>query len=593
VRKFGADGVVTGEYRFLGLYTQAAYTESITRIPVLRQKLNRVLEAAGLPDDSHDGKELIEILEGYPREELFEISAEQLTPIALGVLRLGERKQVRLFLRPDAYGRYMSCLMYLPRDRYNHPGAAARPGGLALRAGTGASVDYSAMVSNSALARLHVVVQGQPGKRMPPVDAATAAELQARVAAAVRSWDEDVLEEAERRLGAGRAARLAELVGAGIPETYKADVRAGSAVTDLARVCELRAEGQPFALHLTIRDGREWRLRVYRSDSSITLSRVLPQLQHMGLEVMDEHPYEFGGAFWVYDFTLRRVSERAAGAGPPARACGEFEAALTALWNEQAEDDGFNALVLDAGLSWRQVVLLRAYARYLRQAGPAVQPGLPASGAARQPADHPAAGAAVRVPLQPGQAGRRGRALPGLAEELRGLLDEVTSLDHDRILRAYLALVEATLRTSYYQVSESGDAAPYLVLKLAPESVGAVPAPRPKFEIFVLLAPAGGGPPALRRGRPGRPALVRTARRLPHRSARAGQGAGSQELRHRAVRREGRLRLQAAARCQRREAFAAEVLGCYRAFIAGLLDVTDNIAGDAVVPPPRVIPPRR
>src|SRR5260370_28406620 len=203
----------------------------------------------------------------------------------------------------------MSCLMYLPRDRYTTQ-VRLRVQEILRSALDGASVDYSAMVSNSALARLKVGVQGQPGKPLPPVDAGTAAELQARVAAAVRSWDEDVLDEAERRLGAARAAQLAELVSAGIPETYKADVRAGLAVTDLARVCQLRAEGEPFALHLTINDGQEWRLRVYRSATSITLSRVLPQLQHMGMEVVDEHPYEFGGAFWVYDFHAHELKLR-------------------------------------------------------------------------------------------------------------------------------------------------------------------------------------------------------------------------------------------------------------------------------------------
>jgi glutamate dehydrogenase len=154
-------GEVSGEYRFLGLYTQAAFTESITRIPVLRRKLDGVLAAAGLPEDSHDGKALTEILEGYPLEELFEISTEQLVPIARGVLGLGQRKQVRLFLRPDAAGRYVSCLVYLPRDRYTTQ-VRLRVQEVLRSALGGDSVDYGAMVGNSALARLHVVVYAAP-----------------------------------------------------------------------------------------------------------------------------------------------------------------------------------------------------------------------------------------------------------------------------------------------------------------------------------------------------------------------------------------------------------------------------------------------
>ena len=201
VRRFSPEtGEVIGEYRFLGLYTQAAYTESVTRIPVLRHKVDRVLDIAGVPADSHDGKALIEILEGYPREELFEISAEQLAPIALAVLGLAERKQVRLFLRPDAYGRYVSCLVYLPRDRYTTQ-VRLRAQEILRSAFGGASVDYSAMVGNSALARLHVVVHAEPGRPLAAVDQAA---LQARIAAAVRSWDEDLAAEAQRQLGAER-----------------------------------------------------------------------------------------------------------------------------------------------------------------------------------------------------------------------------------------------------------------------------------------------------------------------------------------------------------------------------------------------------
>jgi glutamate dehydrogenase len=587
VRKFGPDGKVSGEYRFLGLYTQAAYTESITRIPVLRQKLNRMLDAAGLPADSHDGKELIEILEGYPREELFEISAEQLTPIALGVLRLGERKQVRLFLRPDAYGRYMSCLMYLPRDRYTTQ-VRLRVQEILRSALDGVSVDYSAMVSNSALARLHIVVHGQPGHPLPSADATTAAQLQARVAAAVRSWDEDVLEEAERRLGPVRAAELAELVSAGIPETYKADVRAGTAVTDLARMCQLLTDGEPFAVHLTINGGREWRLRVYRSASSITLSRVLPQIQHMGLEVVDEHPYEFGGAFWVYDFGLRRVSDSPL-AVDPRTAKAEFEAALAALWDGRAEDDGFNALVLDAGLTWRQVVLLRAYARYLRQAGLRFSQDYLQRALRANPR---IARLLVRLfesrfdpDLQPGADER----CAGLGEELRGLLDEVASLDHDRILRAYLALVEATLRTSYYQVAADGGSESYLVLKLATETVDVVPAPRPKFEIFVYSPRLEAV--HLRFGRVARGGLRWSERREDFRTEVLGL-VKAQEVKNSVIVPSG---AKGGFVCKRlpdasdREAHAAEVLACYRTFISAMLDITDNIVGEAVVPPPRVI----
>ena len=229
VKKLDPDGVVIGEFRFLGLYAHTAHTAAIATVPVLRRKLARVLAAAGLSRDSHDGKDLIEILEDFPREELFEISAKELTPIALGVLRLSERKQTRLFLRRDRYGRYMSCLVYLPRDRYTTK-VRLRAQGILADALNGVSVDYSAMVGDSALARLHVVIRGEHGRPVPHVDAAA---LERQLSASVRSWDEDLAAEATRVLGEERAGTLLDLYAAGIPETYKADVSAPDAVDDL------------------------------------------------------------------------------------------------------------------------------------------------------------------------------------------------------------------------------------------------------------------------------------------------------------------------------------------------------------------------
>ena len=446
VKKHGADGTVTGEFRFVGLYTHAAHTAPITGIPVLRRKLAQVLATAGLPPDSHDGKDLVEILEDFPREELFEISAEELTPIALGVLRLSERKQTRLFLRRDRYGRYMSCLVYLPRDRYTTK-VRLRAQDILKTELHGASEDYSAMVGDSALARLYVVVRGEPGRPVPRVDAAA---LERKLAAAVRSWDEDLAAEATRVLGEERARTLLDRFGASIPETYKADVSAADAVDDLSTMLGLRESGAEFAVRL-VEHPERWTLVVYRSGTPITLSEVLPQLQHMGLEVVDEHPYQFAGnssagSFWIYEFGLR----------PPAAAASGglrqiFEDALTALWNGQTEDDGFNALVVTAGLTWREVTLLRACAKYLRQAGMRfsedyVQRVLRSNGAITR--------LLIRLfesRFDPARQGGASERCEAISEEIRGQLDEVVSLDHDRILRSYLALIDATLRTNYYK----------------------------------------------------------------------------------------------------------------------------------------------
>jgi glutamate dehydrogenase len=599
VKKLGPAGEVTGEFRFLGLYTHAAHTAPIVGVPVIRAKLAQVLAAAGLSRDSHDGKDLVEILQDYPREELFEISAEELTPIALGVLRLSERKQTRLFLRRDRYGRYMSCLLYLPRDRYTTK-VRLRAQDILADALHGVSVDYSAMIGDSALARLYVVVRGERGRPVPQVDAAA---LERRLAASVRSWDEDLTAEATRVLGEERAAALLDLCSPSIPETYKADVSPKDAVDDLTTMLGLRESGTEFAVRL-VEDPERWTLVVYRSGTPITLSEVLPQLQHMGLEVVDEHPYQFTGpsshgSFWIYEFGLRAPATATAGG---VRLI--FEDALTALWHGQTEDDGFNALVLSAGLSWREVTLLRAYAKYLRQGGARfsevyVQRVLRSNGAITR--------LLVRLfesRFDPARRSGVAERCEAITEEIRGQLDEVVSLDHDRILRSYLALIDATLRTNYYRPGGHGGAGSppvnrgglggivppdYLVLKLDPGSVPGLIAPRPKFEIFVYSPRLEAV--HLRFGRVARGGLRWSDRIEDFRTEVLGL-VKAQEVKNAVIVPSG---AKGGFVCKRlpdpgdREAYQAEVLACYRTFIAAMLDVTDNIEADLVVPPPGVV----
>ena len=593
VKKLSADGPdgqhVTGEYRFLGLYTHAAHIAPIGGVPVLRRKLDQVLATAGLTADSHDGQDLVEILEDYPREELFEIAAEELTPIALGVLRLSERKQTRLFLRRDRYGRYMSCLVYLPRDRYTTR-VRLRAQGILREALHGASVDYSVTVGDSALARLYVVVRAERGQSVPRVDAVA---LERKLAASVRSWDEDLAAEAIRVLGEERASTLAARLGASIPENYKADVTAADAVDDLLTMLELRDSATEFAVRL-VEHAERWTLVVYRSGTPITLSDVLPQLQHMGLEVVDEHPYQFRGnssvgSFWIYEFGLRPPAAAASGSLRQL-----FEDALTALWLGQTEDDGFNALVLTAGLTWREVTLLRAYAKYLRQGGMRFSEDY-----MRRVLRGNSAITRLLIRLfesrfDPDKQQGAAERCEAITEELRGQLDEVTSLDADRILRSYLALIDATLRTNYYKQDTPGpgpgvDGPPSLVLKLDPGTVPGIVEPRPKFEIFVYSPRLEAV--HLRFGRVARGGLRWSDRLEDFRTEVLGL-VKAQEVKNAVI-------VPAGAKggfvCKRlpdpadREAYQAEVLACYKTFIAGMLDVTDNIDGDRVVPPPGVV----
>ena len=628
VKRVSKTGQINGEYRFLGLYTHAAYHESITRIPVLRRKLASVLQRAGVAPDSHDGQDLTEILEGYPREELFQISVEELTPIALGVLRLRTHRQTRLFLRKDVYGRYMSCLVYLPRDRYTTP-VRLRMLEILREALHGAAVVYSATVGESPLARLHVVVRPELGTALPDVDPA---QLEAALTAAARSWDEDLAAEASRTLGEVPAKALLDICAGAIPETYKADVPAANALTDLVRVHSMVSSGESVAFDLweaesymagrPVPEGAEhgvWRLTIYRIGSPITLTDVLPRLQHMGVEVVDEHPYEFagpGGAqpFWIYDFGLRR-----SGAGRPAGEAAEmgepsgepagivpgppptgpvkalFEDALIALWKGKIEDDGFNALVLDAHLTWRQVVVLRAYAKYLRQAGTTFSQRYIERVLALNTAITRLLIRLFEARFDPTRQRGNTELSEAITEEVRGQLDEVAILDHDRILRSYLGLILATLRTSFFQVGHipgqlaSPEEPPYLVVKLDAGQVPELPAPRPRFELFVysprLEAVHLRFAPVARGG------LRWSDRREDFRTEILGL-AKAQEVKNSVIVPSG---AKGGFVCKQlpdpadREAYQREVRECYQTFIRAMLDVTDNLRGGEVVPPPGVV----
>jgi glutamate dehydrogenase len=613
VKRMDGNGEVAGEYRFLGLYTHDAYTESITRIPVLRRKLIDVLAATGIAADSHDGKDVAEFLENYPREELFQTPVAQLTPIAEGVLRLRERTQTRLFLRRDVYGRYMSCLVYLPRDRYTTQVRLRTQEILQKALNGGGGVDYSVMVGESPVARLHIVVRAERGHMLPDVDES---ELETEVAAVVRSWDDDLAEEAICQLGEERAQTLLAMRSdQRIPQTYKSDVPATAAVDDLIQVLGLRESGESVAFDLWESEGyvggvpidekaepdaaadghRVWRLSIYRTGSPITLTDVLPRLQHMGLEVVDEHPYEFAGAepFWIYDFGLRRSAGQDSASRVPSSIASVkdlFESALAALWHGDVEDDGFNALVLDGHLTWRQVVVLRAYAKYLRQAGSTfsqsyIERVLRSNITVTR--------LLVRLfesrfdpDRQPGEAERS----EAIAEEIRGELDEVASLDQDRILRAYWGLIQATLRTNYFtEPAPPSQNAPYLVVKLDAAEVPDLPAPRPVFELFVYSPRFEAV--HLRFADVARGGLRWSDRREDFRTEILGL-AKAQEVKNSVIVPSG---AKGGFVCKQlpdpsdREAYQGEVRACYRSFISAMLDVTDNIEAGHVVPPARVV----
>ena len=592
VKSFDAEGNVVGERRFLGLFSSAAYTESVSRIPVIRRKVQEVLADAGFSPDSHDGRDLLQIMETYPRDELFQTSAADLRPIATSVLYLQERRRLRLFLRQDEYRRYYSALVYLPRDRFT-TAVRLRLTDILTEELRGGSVDFTAWNTESILSRLHFVIRVEAGSKLPDLDEADVERIEARLVEAARSWEDGFAEALASECGEERAAELSRRYTHSFPEGYKADFSPRTAVADLQHVERLSPDGD-FTLSLYEPVGAapgERRFKIYRTHAPVMLTAVLPVLERLGVQVADERPYELKRSdntrAWVYDFGLR-LDDSLGALGDDARE--RFQEAFAATWTGEAENDGFNALVLRAGLTWRQAMVLRAYAKYLRQAGATFSQDymeetlrtnvhttrlLVNLFQARMSPDHQRAGAELT---------------DGLLEELDGALDQVASLDEDRILRSFLTLIKATLRTNYFQSDSHGNPHAYLSMKFDPQAIPDLPAPRPAFEIWVYSPRVEGV--HLRFGKVARGGLRWSDRREDFRTEVLGL-VKAQMVKNTVIvpvgAKGGFVGKRLPDPAVDRDAWLAEGIASYKTFISGLLDITDNLVGGEVVPPQDVV----
>ena len=584
VKTFSAAGEVTGEHRFLGLLTSAAYTESVLRIPVLRRKARQVLEVSGLAATSHSGKDLMQVLETFPRDELFQTPVDELAELAMAVVHLQERRQLRMFVRADEYGRFLSFLVYLPRDRYNTE-VRERIQRILLAASDGQSIDFTARIGESRLARVHFVVRMRPGQRIPEIDVAA---LEKQLVAATRSWIDEFTDTLAEQLGEDAVARLARRYKNAFPEAYKEDFPARTAVADLTRLEELPPEdGLGMNLYHPIGGmADERRFKIYRTGSAISLTNVLPILSRMGVEVVDERPYEIARPgeplAYIYDFGLRA---QGAEGGEPERLKELFQDAFAAVWRGQAESDGFNALVLRAGVSWRAASVLRAYAKYLRQAG---------STFSQEYLEECLVGhveisrllldlfAARFDPHKfADDTDARNAAAEEITTRVESALDEVASLDQDRILRSFLSLVRATVRTNFYNPDAGA-----ITFKLDPSAIPDLPEPRPKHEMWVYSPRVEGV--HLRYGGVARGGLRWSDRREDFRTEILGL-VKAQAVKNSVIVPEGAKGGFVAKRLpdpSNREAWLAEGVESYKTFIRAMLDVTDNRGADGTIVTP-------
>ncbi|MFV0129631.1 NAD-glutamate dehydrogenase [Streptomyces sp. HMX112] len=597
VKKFDSDGNVVGERRFLGLFSSAAYTESVRRVPVIRRKVAEVLERAGFSPNSHDGRDLLQILETYPRDELFQTPVDELLPIVTSVLYLQERRRLRLYLRQDEYGRYYSALVYLPRDRYT-TGVRLRIIDILKEELGGTSVDFTAWNTESILSRLHFVVRVPQGTELTTLTDADVERIEARLVEAARSWEDGFAEALNAECGEECAAELLRRYAGAFPEGYKADHSPRAAVSDLGHLEQLIKGEKDFALSLYEPVGAgpgERRFKIYKTGGQVSLSAVLPVLNRLGVEVVDERPYELRCAdrtqAWIYDFGLRMPQGGAGGGDYLADDARErFQEAFAATWTGRAENDGFNALVLSAGLSWRQAMVLRAYAKYLRQAGSTFSQDYMEDTLRNNVHTTRLLVSLFEARMAPERQKAGTELTDGLLEELDGALDQVASLDEDRILRSFLTVIKATLRTNFFQKAQGGEPHAYVSMKFDPKAIPDLPAPRPAYEIWVYSPRVEGV--HLRFGKVARGGLRWSDRREDFRTEILGL-VKAQMVKNTVIvpvgAKGGFVAKQLPDPAVDRDAWLAEGVASYKTFISALLDITDNLVAGEVVPPADVV----
>jgi glutamate dehydrogenase len=589
VKQFDASGKLIGERRFLGLWTSAAYNSTPREIPLVRHKVAQVVAHFALAPDSHDGKALQHILESFPRDELFQSSVPDLIRLVTGIFGLHERPRVKLLLRRDPFRRFYSCLVFVPREKYNTQVRQR----IERVIGTGLSavgMESQVQIAESNLARIHIVARTQPSESAR----VEGEDLERQIALAVRSWADDFKTALLARFDEAYALHLYSVYAQAFPAAYTEDFGGEAAALDVTFL-EV-AEKEPARLHLDIyrpdpRLKDKFFLKIFRNqEDAIPLSDLLPMLENMGLKVIAERPYglEFAGGrrAWIQDLELiiqgtvvSRFETLAA----------DIKSAFTAVWTGRMDSDGFNQLTLTAGVQWRIVVVLRAYCRYVLQTGLPFSLGYIAQVLVNNPAIARTLADLFVARFDPALAdSSRRAALTRLDLKIREKLEEVTRSDEDRILRALWNAVSVTVRTNAYQSTASGEFKDYLSFKIESQKMRELPLPKPMFEVFVFSTRMEGV--HLRMGFVARGGIRWSDRREDFRTEVLGL-MKAQQVKNTVIVPVGAKGGFVVRRTLSgdRDAQLAEVIACYQTLIRGMLDLTDNIVEDRIIAPPRVV----
>ena len=589
VKKFDSKGKVVGEHVFIGHFTATAYNRSPRSIPLLRQKVERLVKRSGFSPASHDGKALTHVLETYPRDDLLQGSEKQIFRNAIGILHLSTRPRTRLFIRPDRFGRFLSCLVYVPRDRYDTE-LRAKIGDILADAFDGRIATWAPSFSSEVLVRVHFVValnsEVDVGKNI--------ADIESRIVESVRSWGDHLRDALIERKGEHEGNRLHALYHAGFGASYRDDFNAVTAIADIEKIEQACAE-TPLAMkfyHRLEDSDSSIRFKLFRFGRSVPLSDCLPMLENMGFRVLEEQPFSVkrgDDEIWIHDFLMKSAN----GARIQLSTISEkLEDTFSSLWSAKVDDDPLNRLVLVAGLDCRETALLRAYSRFLWQAKipysvPYMEDSL---------VDNPeiarslvALFHALFDPSTNATSDIREAAAVKITNEINAALEDVASLEVDRILRRFLNAILSTLRTNYYQPDRDGQPKHHMSFKFDCEQLEDMPLPRPWREIFVFSTSVEGV--HLRFGAVARGGLRWSDRKEDYRTEVLGL-VKAQQVKNAVivpVGSKGGFLPKNLPVGGTRDEFIAEGIRCYRIFLSGLLDLTDNLSGSDVIPPDAVV----
>lgn len=587
VKRFDADGNVVGECRFVGLFTSAAYSRSARVIPVLRRKVAQTIARAGFDSETHNGKTLINVLETFPRDELFQINSSQLVSTALGIMRLQERPRPKAFLRFDNFERFVSALVFVPKENYETQ-LRVKIQDILARAVNGTVSTQFTEIGTSSLARLHIIIRTEPGT-LPAVDVD---EIDRQIIEATRSWRDNLRGQLADRFGEAEGNRLAARYGDGFSVAYREEYSSALATIDIEKLETLQdSDDIAFNIYRHITDSEDVvRLKIYHASSLIPLSECLPKLENLGLKVIEEDALSVSRSdtdvpCWVHDFLMQDSKRDEIGlTGLKDR----LERTFARIWDGDVEDDSLNALVVTAGLEAGQVVILRACIKYLRQAEITFSQSYMRSTLLGNPSI-----AANLVALFESRfdiaRDEEGDSPETLETAIGEQLETVSSLDEDRILRRILNLIQSMLRTNYYQSDEAGAPKAYLSFKLDSKRIDELPLPRPHVEIFVYSPRVEGV--HMRGGKVARGGLRWSDRPEDFRTEILGL-VKAQMVKNAVIvpvgAKGGFVPKQMTVGGDR-EAVLEEGIACYKIFISGLLDLTDNLVDGKIVPPVDVV----